>query len=214
MLISHKYKFITIDIPKTGTSSLRETMRPLGIIDVIGTPTGSNGFRQHGSAESCMESLRNIDKSFYDYHSFCIIRNPWERYFSFFKYYKEIYEKNTHDISKLSEAAKRQLNYVKSLFDENRDEKQIIKKIIQNKDAQHFYFTKNEEILVNQVAQFQNIELEFNSLLNKVGILTVPKLEHKNKTQKINHKDYYDQELIDMVAEKERIIIEKYNYGF
>ena len=36
MLISHSHKFVTIDIPKTGTRSMRETLNPLGIIDVIG----------------------------------------------------------------------------------------------------------------------------------------------------------------------------------
>ena len=34
MLISHKHKFITIDIPKTATRSLRETLLPQNIIDI------------------------------------------------------------------------------------------------------------------------------------------------------------------------------------
>lgn len=34
MLISHKHKFITIDIPKTATRSLRETLLPQNIIDM------------------------------------------------------------------------------------------------------------------------------------------------------------------------------------
>jgi hypothetical protein len=102
MLISHQYKFITIDIPKTGTRSLRETLVPLGIIDIIGTPRiKGDSFTHHCSAESCMQLLQNIEKNFYDYYSFCIIRNPWERYFSFFKYYKEFYEKSMNNAAEL-----------------------------------------------------------------------------------------------------------------
>lgn len=211
MLISHKYKFVTIDIPKTGTRSLRETLLPIGIIDIIGSSDRSGRFYQHGSAESCSIALLDINKNFIDYYSFCVVRNPWDRYLSFFKYYKEIYETG----AATSVPQKNQLEYSKSLF-QNTTEKEILKKIIQTHNAQHSYFmTTDQKILVNKVAQFQNLEMEFNSLCNKCGVLPIPKLKHKNKTtQKINYKDIYDQELIDMVAEKERIVIDKYNFNY
>ena len=50
MLISHKHKFVTIDIPKTGTRSMRETLQPLGIIDIVGPQSASVGFWQHSTA--------------------------------------------------------------------------------------------------------------------------------------------------------------------
>ena len=53
----------------------------------------------------------------------------------------------------------------------------------------------------------------FISFCDKVGISPVPKPSHGNKgTYTKPWRDYYDQELIDMVAEKEKWAI--YNFGY
>jgi len=54
MLISHKHKFITIDIPKTATRSLRETLLPQNIIDIVGSPLF------HGNKRIIKSSYYNI----------------------------------------------------------------------------------------------------------------------------------------------------------
>jgi hypothetical protein len=90
-----------------------------------------------------------------------------------------------------------------------------MKSIIERENPQHVYFmNKHKEVLVSHVAQFANIELEFMNFCYNIKILPAPKLEHKNQTQKIDHKNFYNQELVDMVAEKEKFIIEKYGYAY
>lgn len=214
MLISHKYKFITIDIPKTGTRSLRETIMPLNIIDIVGTPTGSNGFNQHGSVQSCIESLLNINKNFYDYYSFCIVRNPWDRYLSFFKYYRQFYNEFTNKPElQIPVDRLKQLEFCKKMFEENKKDCDILKIIILGQESQCKYFIdKNQKTLVNHVGKFEKINEEFNLLCNNVNIHPIPQLKHENQTEKIKYKDIYSQELVDIVAKKEKYIIEKYNY--
>ena len=67
MLISHSKKFITIDIPKTGTRSLRETLQPLKVIDLVGSPNPNADIYQHAK---CREILKYCNKEEIDYKEY------------------------------------------------------------------------------------------------------------------------------------------------
>ena len=214
MLISHKKKFITIDIPKTGTRSLRETLSPLDILDIVGQPE-DKFFYQHGTALDCERGLEKIKFSFSDYFSFCVVRNPWERYLSFFKYYKEKAEEylRTTDFKKWKDPKIKQGKDCVNLFSNN-NEQQIIRQIIKNNQAQSQYFlNENQKIMVSHIARFENLQKEFDYLCGTIGLGAI-KLSHGNKSiTQISCSDIYDQELIDLVAEKEKDVIEKYGYS-
>ena len=87
MLISHKYKFITIDIPKTGTKTLRQTLLPVIPIDVIGKGDNPNDyFYQHCNVNACERGFKKRGWDFNSYKKFSTLRNPWKRYVSFLMY--------------------------------------------------------------------------------------------------------------------------------
>lgn len=214
MLISHKCKFITIDIPKTGTRSLRETLRPLNVLDIIGGE--DDRFKQHGTTLECKYDLQSfLGYDFDEYFSFCIVRNPWERYLSFFKYYKEKAEEylQTTDYSKWTKPQILQGELASNLFT-NKDEQKILKIIINtNKNQAEYYTNENQEIIVSHIAKFENIQKEFDYFCGTVGLDKVQLLHKNNSTSQISCSDIYDQELIDLVAEKEKYIIDKYGYS-
>lgn len=186
MLISHKYKFATIDIPKTGTRTLRESLLPLGVIDVVGQPKWKN-FYQHGSINDCERGFEDRGWDFENYFKFSMVRNPWKRYVSFFEW-----------------LANNKTGTVFSMED-----------VIKRNPSQDFYLLKNENVGVDMIGQLEFIETSFSSFCHKVGIETPPKLKHSNKSSyKKPHTEYYTQELIDMVAEKESWVIEKFGYNF
>jgi len=214
MLISHKHKFICISIPKTGTRSLRETLCPLNILDIIGHPT-STDFPQHGIALECKQSLENLGYNFDDYFSFCVVRNPWDRYLSFFKYYKERAEEylKTTDFKEWKDLKIKQGKFASELFTNN-NERFILKKIICRQRNQSEYFLNTREIIVSHIARFENLQNEFDYLCETIGLDKI-QLSHGNKSiNQISCSDIYNQELIDLVAEKEKEVIDLMSYVY
>jgi len=215
MLISQRCKFITIDIPKTGTRSLRETLLPLNVLDIIGQPAG-NSFYQHGTALDCQKEFIDIGLNFSDYFSFCIVRNPWERYLSFFKYYKEKAEEylRAKDFEEWEDSKIEQGKIAANLFKRN-EYYHILKTIIINQPEQsHYFLNENQDIMVSHIARFENIQKEFDYFCNFVGLDKVQLLHKNNSASQISCSDIYDQELIDLVSEKEKDVIELKGYKY
>ena len=234
MLISHQHKFITIDIPKTGTRSFRESLVPLGVIDEFGAPNLKAEFYQHDGAIRAKKQFVKNGWNWNDYFKFTIVRNPWQRYFSFFKYFKQKSERYVN--SKLMGAylnsksnvwqhsglyqnwINQEINDCRQAFDlfsSSGNDQTVLKNIILNNDSQDSYYcNENSEIIVDHIASFEDLEDEFVLLCNAVDIET-PKLQHGNKSpNSLNMHDIYNQQLIDLVAKKEKSVIELKGYEY
>ena len=217
MLISHKHKFITIDIPKTGTRSMRVSLEPLNITDIIGGPyaTQDNPFEQHGSVSSAKKQFIEKNWNWKEYYKWIIVRNPWDRYFSFFKYFKNYADKFLRRDKSIVWGST-EINQGKlcvELF-KNKDNQTVLKNIILNNSSQDTYYC-NEigEIIVDHIAEFENLQNEFVFLCDQVGIQT-PNLQHGNKSPNLqNMHEIYNQQLIDLVAQKEKHVIELKGYN-
>ena len=220
MLISHKNKFITIDIPKTGTRSIRTALFPTGCIDICNdnpTQNVKSLFSHHGTASGCRRGFEEKGWDFNGYCKFATIRNPWLRYFSFFKYYfmkmKQFID--CEDKSKMPPKRVIQGQFCLDLFNNNKEYKDIINIIVEHNFPQnHFVEDENGEVIVNRLLKFENLNDEFKFLCNHVGLDPIPDLPHENKTPKtFSFEEVFSQEVIDKVAVKERIIIEKFGYS-
>lgn len=211
MLISHKHKFITIDIPKTGSRSLRESLSPLNILDIVGLPDRRATFYQHGSAIECKNSLKNIQIKYDEYHTFCVVRNPWERYCSYLRYFKmyaELYRSRDSSI-KWTTPEVRQGESCVDMF-ENKTDTQVLEHIIDKYPAQHHYYMHNDKIIVDHIAEFSRLSEEFESFCTHVGLSC--NLKHKNKTSSTIY--IYPKKLRDIVSEKESHVIELMEYKY
>ena len=216
MLISHKHKFITIDIPKTGSRSLRESLLPLSVIDIRGEPKVDAQFYQHDGAIRAKKQFIKNGWNWNEYFKFTIVRNPWQRYFSFFKYFKSYGEKYMRRDESINwrEPEINQGKLCVELF-KNKDDQTALKNIIfKNNSQDSYYCDESGKIMVDHMAEFENLQNEFVFLCNQVGIQT-PKLQHGNKSaNSLNMHEIYNQELITLVANKEKSVIELKGYKY
>lgn len=222
MLISHKHKFITIDIPKTGTKTLRETFLPVIPIDVIGNPGDYlDDFYQHSTVNACERGFKKRGWDFNQYTTFSTLRNPWERYISFLMYkinkgneYKNATEEELKNWKPLKRLQGKECGRVFDNF--NRNEVEFLKFIIKTNPSQDNYvLDSNDEIAIDFLGNLEDYNNHFYKFCDAVGITSIPKLKHSNKSSyKKPHTEYYTQELIDMVAEKEKWVIDKFNYKY
>ena len=65
------------------------------------------------------------------------------------------------------------------------------------------------------IGQLESIYKDFAIFCEEVGVLPIPDLKHSNKNSyEKPYEEYYTQELIDMVAEKEKWVIGEFGYDF
>lgn len=218
MLISHSHRFLTIDIPKTGTRSLRQTIQPLGILDIVGSPKGA--FKQHGEIRSCQENFKKEGWDIDEYFKFSIVRNPWKRYVSYLNYFFD-------DIKKIQESHKECLTWSEDRIFQAKKETQrfeslnsnktkYLQCIIKEKEAQDFYILDNNgDVFMDFLAKTETLNQNFKIFCKRTGLNKNLEMVIGNQSKYLKpYQDYYNQELIDMVSEKENWVIEKFNYDY
>ena len=71
---------------------------------------------------------------------------------------------------------------------------------------------ENGAVVVNEIIYFENLNGDFNNVLQKIGKNT--SLPHVKKSNHKNYKQYYDQATIDIVAAHFAPDLEMFNYSF
>ena len=219
--MSHINKFVTIDIPKTGTRSMRETLKPLGLIDIHGGPqSASVGFWQHSTA---LEAKTYFVKQGWDWNSYfkyVVVRNPWDRYLSFINYFKFCADNYTKSKEGLTPEEINQGKASVSFFCGDKNPKEIMLNLIQRTGgiwmSQDQYFKDEKgELIVDYIANFDNINDEFKLFCKKNHIDKSITLKHGNKSRSFFKKeDVFCDQSIDLIKKRESFIIDlmKYNY--
>ena len=218
MLISHKHKFVVFDIPKTCTLSMYVTLKKLDIVDVGGVMDFADSFAQHANYVSCQRGFENNNWNLKKYFTFTKVRNPWARYVSLMLYQKrkaDEYKRASEEELKTWKGVRlRQGKFCLQKCNSLGSDENLLKDAIHNSPSQYEYTAnKNGEVTMDLIGTVENIEYYFKKFCSEVGINPLLKLEHSNKGYyKKPFTDYYNQELTDLVAEKEKWVINKFNY--
>ena len=178
-MVSHKHKFIFVHIPKTAGSSLRFYMRDR--YDTLHVP-------HHSTAGQ----IKNKNMDIFDsYTKFCVVRNPWEREVSRYKFIKR---------------NKSHTQYVHTLNG--------IKWFIQQTGKPYTYYTDISNVCtMNRLLRLENIQSDFREVCNELNI-PAKRLPHMQRSVHRHYTEYYDDETRKLVATKYEEDIDRYEYMF
>ena len=158
---------------------------------------------------------RDVQKWHPDKYLVCSIRNPWDWYVSWHTFIKNderfesFYKPDFKD-------------FLKGIFNKKHGRYSFIDFHSMN-FCDYGVFSYRylrmccDEVsrdLINYWIRLENIDGMLTILNRKFKPIVEVKLKHMNKTNHKNYREYYDDELREMVAHKDRIIIDRFGYEF
>lgn len=221
-MISHKHKFIFVRIPKSASSSIINLVNEFewtglgaykmnGLSDIfdyfnISTPVyfkdervlserylDDVGYKLVIGSACRLKTSKEYERVWDDYFKFAFVRNPWDRMISNWKML----------MSNISF-----VEFVKLYPYRNN-----LGCIWHTLPMWTHIFDNKGNKLVDFIGKFENLQEDFNTICDKIGI-PQKQLPHKNATKHKHYTEYYDEETKEIVAKKYAKDIEYFGYKF
>lgn len=207
MIISHQHRFVFAAIPKTGTHSVRQALREhlsdddleqVGLFVNKRFPFEELAAIKHGHIT--LEQIRPFlgEQAFAEYFKFAFVRNPFDRFVSYCAFMTRAdgaFLKNPQQVMRYILFQARPLQHV--LF-----------------QPQHTFVTDAEgRLLADRIGRVEDMQASYDAICERIGIPTAS-LGQVNTSRRGSYRDYYDQALIDGVADFYRRDLELFGYEF
>ena len=206
-MLSLKYNFLFIHRGKTGGNSISEALLPFSDDEKVLKPhsDGIDRFDIENKEYSikkhegyCDIEKKIPDEIFRNLFKFTTIRNPFDRLISaYFSPHRVINKKIEQEIFNRDQ-------FINELFPKIRT---LREQAFPDNQSQN----KHDNVYL---IRFENLQEDFSQLVKKIGISENISLNHRNKSSRLQYQNYYDKELIDMVADKHAEEIELGGYQF
>ena len=200
-MISHKHKFLSLRIPKTGSTSVTTILKPYFDIESQGIGASEeNTYYHHRKTKYMKSHFEKMKWNFDDYFKFAFVRNPFEREVSLWKYLIRIKKEGETVEEKFSDFVKIPANRSGGRPGAGYTYMDYVKDV-------------DGTIILDFIGRFENLQQDFNTVCDKIGI-PHQELPHMNKTKHKHYTEYYDDETRQIVAEKYAKDIEYFGYEF
>lgn len=225
-MISHKYKCIHIHIPKCAGTSIEKA---LGHFDGHEDRNGQDHrtirmIEQPFLTKHSVSSLSNLKEIFRRLRHKTIIKtNPKNHEFvtkeQFLKYFKFTIVRNPYSriYSWYSNVIQDEVLLHYYGIPKDIDFLDFLKKFLKNTYMvkQQIYWLKNFEGKINldYIGKFEEIEKALEMISKKISDTTIL-FPHEKKSKKVNYKDYYKGESIDLVTKYYKDDLKFFNYKF
>ena len=187
-------KIIFVHIPKTAGISVAKAI--FGDVSLEGH-------------RSIMFYKNLFNEDFSEYFTFSVVRNPWDRLYSAFKFLEKgginIHDRNAYE---------QYLEEYKDFEDfvTNGLNTKMIYEIMHFIPQSEFICSKDGKIDVNYIARFENLKDDISKLSEKIN--NPIELDHHNSNKKVSYKEIYTSDMIKKVEEIYKMDIINFNYKF
>lgn len=207
MIISHQHRFIFAAIPKTGTHSVRQALRPhmseldleqVGLFVNKRFPFAKLAEIRHGHITLEQIAPYVGAEAFDAYLKFAFVRNPFDRFVSYCAF----------------------MTRANGAFD--RDPRGVMRHILfEVRPLQHILFVPQHTfvtgadgaLLADVVGRVEDMQASFDAICARIGIASTP-LAQVNSSKRGAYREYYDDALIEGVAGLYGRDLELFNYTF
>lgn len=189
-----EYRCIFVHVPRTG-----------------GFATAKSLFGNVGGSHIPVATYRAIfdDHEFESYFKFTIVRNPWDRLVSAYRFLMDGGGQVEHDLQMQAKIQpyKDFGDFVRSWLFPSALEDGI------HFLPQHVLISLDDgTVPLDYMARFETLHDDFGNIARRLGVQA--SLQHLNASRRTHYRDYYDQETIEMVAALYRKDIELLDYDF
>ncbi|SDB36917.1 sulfotransferase family 2 domain-containing protein [Bauldia litoralis] len=210
-MISRKWKFVFIHVPKTGGNSISRALLPFSESKLVeaASPVG------HGSGENfwTVDPVLGSDKHFRanqygellgerirDHFVFATVRNPWDRAVSLYFFRKQV-------------AKEQQVSWIRcdDQGPETFDRAQFLRFIESGEPTQCSFLGTGQTAV--HLMRFENLEADFREVCRRLGLGSL-RLERINASRRPRYQDVLDLELAERIAHQFAEDVERFGYSF
>jgi len=203
-MISHEYKCIFLHIEKNAGTSIEKHLLGHDMWNRLETRR-----LKHLTAKKTKEIYA---KYWNNYFKFSIIRNPWDRwvsYYSHFLHYEVLdvpfYEFTKKPLQSINNSVTRERYETFLTTDEGLP--------LLHCSQKQFLKNKKDEIEVDFICRFENLQQDYSYVCDEIGA-DIKQLGHEMETKRKSYHSYYDAASRDIVERRFKDDVEYFNYKF
>jgi len=212
-VISHTYKCIFVEVPKTGSTSVRailgKAMRPhlnlwenKRLMESYWTQRGGRKNRILECLYLALSKERRMEigqRQFDSYFKFGFVRNPWDRVVSLYERTEAQQMRNEMTFTEFVEW----IEYSSSTCVHSSPHRYQL----------DWFVDPNGKVLANFIGRFERLDEDWAYVAQKLGIKE--SLAHRRASFRTRHyTEYYNARTRELIAQKFKVDIERFGYEF
>ncbi len=194
LVVSKQHKVLYLHIAKTGGSSIVQLLKNNGMDDIVLS-------NKRGIYEEKVEYFKDVAAHWDEYYKFTFVRNKFDLLISLYNYDRQLNGEYSlpNDIT-FEQFLKEQVGVREGLYTDLID--------------QHYLTHTNDKCMFDFIGQFDTYNDDLNKVCSQLGIVNTQERTNVGNYDRSKKKEYYTDELKQIVKEKFPKEIEAFNWWY